>query len=170
MSIGIGTEPTFAQLREHYDGPPPAPLDGVRARLDPGARANASEYVETVAGRTRLMPTVTVHHADGSTAQLMPSPIRWRPRHRPRRSAASQGKACRGTDLGFLEAKEFEFGNGPYEGMVHGSDVRNSAIEALGAQVALDDAVDEDESPPLSADYAAWCAANGVEPQGPFAP
>lgn len=83
VSVGIGTQPTFAQLREHWDGPPPAALDDVRADLPAGATAVPSEYVETIAGRTRLLPTVTVHYADGSTAGLLPSPIRSRRRHRP---------------------------------------------------------------------------------------
>lgn len=83
VSVGIGTLPTFVQLREHWDGPPPAPLDDVRADLPAGATAGPSEHIETIAGRTRLLPTVTVHYADGSAAELLPSPIRSRHRHRP---------------------------------------------------------------------------------------
>lgn len=77
MRRGLGTSPTIAQLREHWDGPPPADLAAAR-RDHPDAVVDASMYVETVAGRLRVIPTVTLELPDGSELQLFPS----RPRRR----------------------------------------------------------------------------------------
>ena len=73
-SRGLPPEPSIDQLLDHYDGTPPIPPEAVR-RERPGATVREGVRVETVGGRLRAFPTVTVE-VDGSTMEVLPEPPR----------------------------------------------------------------------------------------------
>jgi len=80
---GVGPDATISQLAAAFDGPPPAPLDAVKRDYPPEAGFNVASglYFERIAGRTRVIPTVTIETQDGSRTTLFPClPLRERRR------------------------------------------------------------------------------------------